>query len=191
MRLTLPGPLVDAELQLVRPSPRWVDDFLLACAHPQCWSDPAAHWSHEQLISFVQNYPNGTFGHHPGDRWNGFYFWMRVMPSARPIIPMVGTLSLRLGEDDDLTQYYGHIGYGVFPPARGRHFAERACRLALPVARQNGMSAIWITCNPDNIASRRTCERLGATFVDVVQIPPGHPLFERGERAKCRYRLAT
>jgi len=34
----------------------------------------------------------------------------------------------------------------------------------------------WITCNPDNLASRRTCERLGAIFVDTLG-------------SKCRYRL--
>ena len=191
MRLTAPGPLVDGELELIRPSPRWVDDFLLACAHPLCWPDPATHWSREQLLGFVHRHPHGTFGHNPGDRWNGFYFWLRPGVSTKPAIPIAGTLSLRLGEDDDLIRYYGHIGYGVFPAARGHHHAERACRLALPVAKQNGLQTVWITCNPDNVASRRTCERLGATFVDVVSIPPGHELFERGERAKCRYRLAT
>lgn len=190
MRLTAPGPLSDGEIDLVRPSPRWVDDFLLACAHPQCWHDPATHWSRDQLLGFVQRHPNGTFGHNPGDRWDGYYFWLRPPPTRRPPIPIAGTLSLRLGDDDDLVQYYGHIGYGVFPPARGQHYAERACRLVLPLAKRNGLNTLWITCNPDNLASRRTCERLGATFVDTVAVPARHALFERGEHAKCRYRLS-
>jgi tagatose 1,6-diphosphate aldolase len=85
--------------------------------------------------------------------------------------------------------YYGHIGYNVFPPARGRHLAERACRLVLPLARAYGMRELWITCNPENVASRRTCERLGATLMEVVDLPEGFPLYQRGERQKCRYRL--
>ena len=57
----------------------------------------------------------------------------------------------------------------------------------LPLAKRHGMRRMWITCNPDNAASRRTCERLGATLVDTVPIPPDHPFRLRGEIAKCRY----
>jgi RimJ/RimL family protein N-acetyltransferase len=35
---------------------------------------------------------------------------------------------------------------------------------------------------PDNLASRRTCERLGATFEGIVPLPPTHILHKRGER---------
>jgi tagatose 1,6-diphosphate aldolase len=52
------------------------------------------------------------------------------------------------------------------------------------------MSELWITTNPENAPSRRTCERLGGEYVDTVDVPPGHPLFQRGERRKCRFRLA-
>lgn len=179
----------DAELELVRPSPRHVEEFLLACAHPQCWADPATHWSRDQLISFLQRHPHGTFGHVPEDRWPGYYFWMRLAASSHPAVPFGGTLSLRIGQDADLITYWGHIGYGVFPPARGHHYAARACRLVLPLARKHGLKELWITCNPDNLASRRSCEYAGAELVEVVDVPPSHPLFAKGERQKCRYRI--
>ena len=51
------------------------------------------------------------------------------------------------------------------------------------------MSRLWITCNPDNLASRRTCERLGAKLVETVPIPKTHTFYQRGERAKCRFLL--
>ena len=35
-------------------------------------------------------------------------------------------------------------------------------RLLLPLARRHGLQTVWITCNPDNWASRRTCELAGA-----------------------------
>jgi hypothetical protein len=44
--------------------------------------------------------------------------------------------------------FSGNIGYHVYPPARGHHFAERACRCCLPLARRHGMERLWITCNP-------------------------------------------
>ena len=60
----------------------------------------------------------------------------------------------------------------------------------LPLAKANGLSELWITCNPDNLASRRTCERLGAELVDIVPVPFDHPLWSRGDVAKCRYHLS-
>jgi tagatose 1,6-diphosphate aldolase len=115
-----------------------------------------------------------------------------AMPSwgdADPPVRIAGGIGLRIGNTRDLELYYGHVGYNVFPPARGNHYAERACRLLLPLARAHGLRRLWITCNPDNLASRRTCERLGCTMVDLVHVPAGHPLHLRGEREKCRYRL--
>ena len=52
-------------------------------------------------------------------------------------------------------RFTGHIGYHVYPPARGRHFAERACRMLTPLIRFHQISPVWITCNPDNLPSRR------------------------------------
>ena len=102
---------------------------------------------------------------------------------------MAGGISLRVGTTRALELYYGNFGYHVYPAARGRHFAERACRLLLPLARAHGMKTIWVTCNPDNYASRRTCQRLGSTLVEIVPVPPADPLYARGDHEKCRFRI--
>jgi predicted acetyltransferase len=99
------------------------------------------------------------------------------------------TITLRVGRSPPSELYYGHVGYHVFPAARGQHYAERACRLLLPLARRHGLNPLWITCNPDNLASRRTCERLGMRLVETVAVPGEDALYLRGEREKCRYRL--
>ena len=85
--------------------------------------------------------------------------------------------------------YAGHIGYNVVRKHRGHRYAARACKLLLPLAASHGLKTIWITCNPDNLASRRTCEILGATMVEIVDIPTDCEMYARGERRKCRYRL--
>jgi tagatose 1,6-diphosphate aldolase len=202
-----PGPLVDCELELVAPDARLVDDLLAACAHPMSRADPQSpNYTRERVTDFLRAAPRGRQPAH-GSAYGSvpvYHFWMRLArpPAAaapgatlptwgagEPPVRIAGTIGLRIGTNRDLELYYGHVGYNVFPPVRGNHYAERACRLLLPIARAHGMRAMWVTCNPDNIASRRTCERLGATLVDVVTIPPGHSLHLRGERAKCRYRL--
>jgi RimJ/RimL family protein N-acetyltransferase len=48
---------------------------------------------------------------------------------------------------------------------------------------------VWITCHPGNTPSIRTIEALGATYVETVDLPPGHPARLAGERQKRRYRL--
>jgi predicted acetyltransferase len=101
----------------------------------------------------------------------------------------VGRVEFRVGNTHHLTMYGGHLAYGVDPEHRGHRYAARACKLLLPLARHHGFQTLWITCNPDNIASRKTCELTGAILVEIVNLPEDTDMFQEGERQKCRYRL--
>ncbi len=186
-----PGPLVDGELTLVPPAPRDVDDVLAACRHPTtvAAAPDMARITRSGLTHFLNSAPDG---HHPGrlgrDPAPAYHFWMRLAGDDAPL-RMAGGINLRIGRTPNLVRYIGHVGYNVYPAARGRHLAERATRLLLPLARRHGMGTLWITCNPDNAASHRTAQRAGAVYVDTVDVPPTHELYGRGERQKCRYRL--
>ena len=46
-----------------------------------------------------------------------------------------------------------------------------------------------ITCGPENAASRRTLELVGAEFVETVGVPSDCIIFQSGHLRKCRYRL--
>lgn len=85
--------------------------------------------------------------------------------------------------------YAGHIGYTVEPPHRGRRYAARSVALLVRLARRHEMSTLWITCDPDNAASRRTCELTGAELVEIVDVPRDDEIYREGSRQKCRYRL--
>ncbi len=126
-------------------------------------------------------------GTHPGDparaRVPYYHFEMRVGGKK------AGALNLRVGNTPYIVLYGGHIGYGVDPEYRGHHYAERSCRLVLPFAKANGMDTLWITCNPDNIPSRRTLERLGAEFVEILDVPEDYDEYANGVRQKCRFRV--
>ena len=100
-----------------------------------------------------------------------------------------GSINLRTIDTPHLTMYGGHFAYGVEPDFRGNHYAERGVRLLLPFTRLHGYRDLIITCNPDNWPSRRTCERLGAELLEIVQLPPEVDMYQEGEREKCRYRL--
>ena len=195
-----PGPLRDGDLELVPPQHRWADAMLAASNHPLTLAmEPhEPRLSVQQLADYLEAVPNGRM---PGDASRGrvphYDFWMLLHDSPRepggsavpPIIRIGGTITLRIGQTPAIEQYYGHVGYHVYPPVRGRHFAERSCRLLLPLARRHNMRTLWITCDPTNAASKRTCERLGMQYVGTVRVPRTDPLYARGEREKCRYRL--
>lgn len=101
----------------------------------------------------------------------------------------VGAINLRIGDSDRIVIYGGHIGYEVDAPHRGRHFAARSCRLLFPLCRRHGVATLWITCNPDNVASRRSCELAGGTLVEIVDLPEDNDMYQEGDRQKCRYRF--
>lgn len=101
----------------------------------------------------------------------------------------VGSIELRLGEHEFLILYGGQIGYAVHPDHQGQGLAARSLVLLLPLARRHGFEQLWITCDPDNFASRRSCERAGAVLQEIVDLPATHELYLRGSRQKCRYLL--
>ena len=189
-----PGPLIDGGLELVAPHEGWVDAVLAACQHPLTRRDAPgeANTTRQRLLEFLAAAPGGRQPADPAKGWVPQYnFWMVLhdRPLRRAPVRIAGGISLRIGTGPAIEMYFGHIGYHVYPPARGRHYAERSCRLLLPLCRRHGLREIWITCNPDNFASRRTCERLGMQLVDVVPVPEDNPLYGRGDREKCRYRM--
>ena len=56
-------------------------------------------------------------------------------------------------------------------------------------AKKHQINPLWITCNPDNIASRRTCEIAGGKLVEIVELPSNNDQYHKGDRNKCRYRF--
>lgn len=125
----------------------------------------------------------------PEDRGKGYAPAYKFEMRRGGATDTVGGIYLRVGDTFRLRMYAGHLAYGVHPEFRGHHYAARACRLLLPLAGSHGMTELWITCNPDNWASRRTCELAGAVLVDTVDLPEDIDMYQEGERQKCRYRL--
>lgn len=102
----------------------------------------------------------------------------------------MGQINLRIGSTPHVERYAGHIGYGVHSEHRGHHYAARSVKLLLPLARRHALDPIWITCDPENLASRRSLEIAGAEFVEIVDVPADCGIRKFGGKLrKCRYRL--
>ena len=103
----------------------------------------------------------------------------------------LGRINLRTRSSPHIELYAGYIGYAVEAAQRGHRYASRALRLLMPVASQFGIDPLWITCDPENLASRRTCELAGGELVEIVDVPATCIIYQSGHAKKCRYRLTT
>ena len=125
------------------------------------------------------------------DVFNGFvltYYYGIYLHDTRD---RIGSCDLRVGHNDEL-YYAGNIGYQIERPYRGHGYAREAARILMKEAEKNGMDYVLITCSPNNAASRKTIERLGAEYITTVNVPRSHWLYRRGEPVKriYEYRIA-
>jgi predicted acetyltransferase len=77
-----------------------------------------------------------------------------------------GRISIRHRLTPQLRRFGGHIGYDVAPTARRQGHATRALALAIPVAHDLGIDHALLTCDVDNIASRKVIESNGGVLHD-------------------------
>ena len=101
----------------------------------------------------------------------------------------MGTCALRIGYNDGL-YYVGHIGYSIHEKYRGCHYAAKACKLLFLLAKKHDMSYLYITCDPDNLPSRRTCEYLQGEFLGVVELPEDNDMkINDGKTHMCIFKF--
>lgn len=97
----------------------------------------------------------------PEGRVHCTYFWITDDDHE-----VVGFLALRHRLNAWLLEEGGHIGYGVRPSRRNEGHASAALRLALAAAADLGIDKALVTCDEDNVGSRRTIERCGGVYED-------------------------
>lgn len=93
--------------------------------------------------------------------------WWVEGPEDAPVY--LGRIAIR----HDLTEYLrevgGHIGYDVRRSRRREGHATAMLRATLPVAARLGVDPALVTCDVDNLASRRTIETCGGVLEDERQ----------------------
>ncbi len=79
----------------------------------------------------------------------------------------IGRLTIRHALTPMLLEVGGHIGYDVRPSARRRGHATAMLREALPLAHALAIDPALVTCDVDNMGSRRVIEANGGRLEDV------------------------
>lgn len=78
----------------------------------------------------------------------------------------LGRLAIRHRLTPWLLERGGHIGYDVRPSARNNGHATNMLADALPIAKRLGIADVLVTCDVDNVASRRVIEKNAGQLED-------------------------
>ena len=82
----------------------------------------------------------------------------------------VGRLSLRHELNEALLLWGGHIGYQIRPSKRRRGYGKEILRLGLIKAKEIGLGRVLVTCDEDNIGSRKIIEHNGGQLENIVEV---------------------
>lgn len=86
---------------------------------------------------------------------------------------VVGYIDFR-DSDDPWLYWGGHIGYHIYEPFRGHHYAYQACMAIVPYILNRNHNSIYISASPENIASIKTIEKLNAKLISCETVPANH-----------------
>ena len=81
---------------------------------------------------------------------------------------IIGAVNIRHYLNDYLFNFGGHIGYGVRPSERKKGYASLMLSMALPIAKELGISKALITCDRNNAGSAKTIIKNGGVLENEV-----------------------
>ena len=98
-----------------------------------------------------------------------------------------GSIGLRFARGTEELPVYvpGHIGYAIVPWKQRRGYATAALGLILPVAREEGLRRVVVSCDADNEGSKKVILANGGVLIGEVASDP-----ETG-KPKLTFRIET
>ena len=94
----------------------------------------------------------------------------------------IGRLTLRSEVNEHLLQMGGHIGYEIRPSLRRQGYGKLILKYGLERAKAFGLERVLLTCDEDNLGSRRIIESHGGMLENIIEI-------EQWPAKVCRYWL--
>lgn len=96
------------------------------------------------------------------------YFWLIDDDGVQGTY--VGTLRISPTLDDFLRRVGGHIGYQVRPALRCKGYGRQLLALGLQRARELGLTRVLVTCDEDNIGSKKVIEYNGGQLENAIHV---------------------
>jgi len=96
----------------------------------------------------------------------------------------IGRVSIRHRLTKILLEEGGHIGYDIRPSKRKKGYGKKILAVALPKAKELGLSKILVTCDDTNEGSKKIIESNGGILENRLKLHEGKP-------AKLRYWISV
>ena len=82
---------------------------------------------------------------------------------------LIGMVSIRHNLNENLKKIGGHIGYSIHPKYRHKGYGTKQLSMALDICKKMGIEKVLITCDENNIGSRKVILNNGGKFFDSSQ----------------------
>ena len=92
---------------------------------------------------------------------------------------MVGCMQVHNVLSERMRKYSGHVGYSVRPSERRKGYAKKMLKKAKDYLTSFGFSEIYVSCLPENEASRRVILANGGEYVNTAFLEEDGVYFER------------
>lgn len=82
---------------------------------------------------------------------------------------ILGVVRIRASLNSEFVRKFaGHIGYDISPLTRRKGYANKILKFALQKEKSINLDKVLITCDEDNIASKKVIENNGGIFESVI-----------------------
>lgn len=153
--------------KLIRPSIKYKKSFIEAT------KEPGARKLFERFRKYFQKKPFEEFvktikGYAEGKNLQPGYvpettYWLISKGEY------IGRLSIRHRLTEHLLKEGGHIGYEIRPSKRKKGYGKEILKLGLEKAKKLGLKKVLVTCNKDNIASKKIILKNGGVFENMIK----------------------
>ncbi len=82
----------------------------------------------------------------------------------------IGIVNIRHQLSPYLEQRGGHIGYSIRPSKQKQGYGTELLRLSLLKTKELGIDRVLLTCDKENIGSRRVIEKNAGKLQDIIEI---------------------
>ena len=82
----------------------------------------------------------------------------------------IGTVSIRHRLTEKLLRESGHSGYYIRPSKRKMGYGKKILAMGLEKAKELGLTKVLVTCDENNIGSRKVIEANRGVLEDIVEV---------------------
>lgn len=79
-------------------------------------------------------------------------------------------MSIRHHLTEELQIYGGHIGYEISPSMRNKGYGKKILAIGLVEAKKIGLSKVLLTCDVNNVPSKKIIEHNGGKLENIVDV---------------------